>query len=145
MALDPTNGQHSIGRPTRCEISAIGLMSSSFVRTAQFARTRKPAVLDLARQPLDITGDVGTRARQPKVGRVNPERVDEVENLDLALDGGSRDRWRLQAVAQRLVIEKDGAGRSRSLDVIPVVDQGMHGRLDVAPEDVSPDIARRAP
>ncbi len=33
------NAPHSIGIPTRCEISTIGLMSATSVRAAQFAAT----------------------------------------------------------------------------------------------------------
>ena len=48
------NVQHSIGMPTRWEISAIGRISAMTVRAAQFACTCEPLSGDLAREPLDV-------------------------------------------------------------------------------------------
>ena len=52
--LDPMNAPHSIGMPTRCEISTIGLMSATSVRAAQLAAHLQLLIDDLPRQPLDV-------------------------------------------------------------------------------------------
>ena len=41
--LEPMNVQHSIARPARCEIAAIGSMSATTVRAAQLAATESRA------------------------------------------------------------------------------------------------------
>ena len=84
--LEPMNAPHSIGMPTRCEISAIGLMSATSVRAAQLAATRRRCVGDLPRQPLDVLHDVRPGAGQADVGRVDPQRIDEVQDPQLLLD-----------------------------------------------------------
>ena len=100
------NAQHSIGMPTRCEISAIGLMSAITVRAAQFGLDAAAALIDnLARQPFDVADDVRPGAGQADVRRVDAEPVDQVQDLDLLLDRRTAHRRRLQAVAQRLVVQ----------------------------------------
>src|SRR5919202_1863491 len=80
MKEEPRKVQASMAMPARCEISAMGRMSFWCVRAAQ-----------------------------ADVGRVNPEFVHQVKQLDLALDRRLADRGRLQAVAQRLVVQTHGA------------------------------------
>ena len=57
--------------------------------------------------------------------RVDAELVHQVEEADLGLDVGVAHRGRLQAVAQRLVVELDGpvAVRVAVAGGVPVVDQ----------------------
>ena len=111
------NVQHSIGTPVRWAISAIGLMSATTVRAAQLALDVQRGRRDLARQPLDVGDDVRAGARQADVGRVDPERVHPVEDVDLLVDRRRPHRRRLQAVAQRLVVEhRDRARRRRRRD-----------------------------
>ena len=59
----------------------IGTMSAATVRAAQLGRICIFRVHDLARQPRHRRDDVGTGARQPDVGRVDPEGLHEVQNL----------------------------------------------------------------
>jgi hypothetical protein len=91
-------------------------------------------VLRLVRHPqgdtLDVFGDAGTGTGKTDVSRIDAERVHVVKDCDSLVDGRRADRWRLQAVAQRLVIEHDlrWAGGCPVADV-PVVDQFvLHAR-----------------
>ena len=88
-------------------------MSATTVRAAQLARMRQPPSADRARQPLDVSSDVRTGAGQADVGGVDAERVHPVQDVDLLVDRGRADRRRLQAVAQRLVVEHHRRARRR--------------------------------
>ena len=68
-----------------------------------------PRVHDLARQPFDRGDDVRARARQADVRRVDAERLHQVEDRDLVLDRRAPHGRRLEPVAQRLVVDLDGA------------------------------------
>jgi hypothetical protein len=124
------NVHTSIGMPVFCATSTIGAMSWRSVRAAQFA------------------GDVRARPREPDVGGVDAERVDQVEDPHLVFDRGGADGGRLQPVAQRLVVELDAERRPLPAlaGVVPVVDEvgGFHweGRFrgvdGVWPQGVGP-------
>jgi hypothetical protein len=68
---------------------------------------------------------VRTGARQADIGVVDADRVHVVEDAQLVLDVRIGDGRRLQAVAQRLVVELDFTARPRRLLAgdVPVVDQ----------------------
>ena len=87
----------------------------------------QPSVRDRARQPLDVLRDLGAGARQADVGRVDPQPVHVVQDVDLLLDRRRANRGRLQPVAQRLVVEHRDrlVGALRRRVVVPVVDQRM--------------------
>ena len=102
---EPMNVPTSSLRPVRWLISAIGVMSATVVRAAQLARTVSLRIDDLARQPLDVLHHVRAGAGQADVGGVDAELVDQVEDLDLLVDGRRAHRRRLQPVAQRLVVQ----------------------------------------
>ena len=91
----------------------IGTMSAATVRAAQLGRIFIFASDDLLRQPRHRRDDV--RARRPG----SPMSAESIPSAsirwriaDLLLDRGALDRGRLQAVAQRLVVELD-ASRGR--------------------------------
>ena len=86
---EPMKVQHSIGSPVRCTISAMGLMSCTWVRAAQFARTRQARRGDLPGQALHVPRDVRTGPGQPDVGGVDAERVDEVQDVNLLVDASA--------------------------------------------------------
>ena len=109
---EPMKQDTSIGMPTFCEISMIGRMSASTVRAAQLGRIFSLLPDDLLRQARDRFDDVRSGAGKADVRRVDAERLHQVEDADLLLDRGALDGGRLQAVAQRLVVELDtAAGR----------------------------------
>ena len=80
---------------------------------------------DLAGQRLDVADDVRAGARQADVGGVDAERVDQMQDADLLVDARRAHGRRLQAVAQRLVVQRHGGGRRRRADAVPVVDQAL--------------------
>jgi hypothetical protein len=87
------------------------------------------AVDDLPREALDVPHDVRPGARKSDVGGIDAQRIDQVQNANLLVDRRRPHRGRLQAVAQRLVIEHDGrrGRRPRRVHGVPVVDERMHG------------------
>ena len=97
----------SIGMPTFCEISMIGRMSAATVRAAQLGRIFILPLDDLLRQARHRLDHVGPGAGQPDVGGVDAERLHQVQDPELLVDRGALDRRRLEAVAQRLVVELD--------------------------------------
>jgi hypothetical protein len=54
---------------------------------------------------------------------IDAEPIDQVQDLDLLSDGRRPHRRRLQAVAQRLVIEHHARRLGRRADLVPVVYQ----------------------
>src|SRR5438093_880592 len=72
------------------------------------------------------------RAGQADVGAIDTELIHEVEKALLDLEGWVSDRWPLQAIAERLVVELDGpiVRAACAAIAIPVVDQlvelGLH-------------------
>jgi hypothetical protein len=60
---------------------------------------------DLARQRLHIRHGSGSRARQAEVKHVDAQLFHQVEDADLLTDARVLHRRRLQAIAQRLVVE----------------------------------------
>src|SRR5579859_4016711 len=72
-------------------------------------------------------------ARQTDVERVDAELLHQVQDAQLLLDGRIFDRGRLQAVAQRFVVEQDLARRTEAgvVQRVPVVDEfGMPRHCD---------------
>src|SRR6266480_7379624 len=65
------------------------------------------------------------RTGQTNIGGVDAECLHQVQQLDLFLDGRLADGGRLQAVAQRLVVEADVASGfvQRRIDFVPIVNQ----------------------
>jgi hypothetical protein len=82
----------------------------------------QPGLDDLARQPFDIADDVRAGAGEANVGGIDAEPIDQVEDFDLLIDGRRPHRRRLQAVAQRLVVEHHARRLGRRADLVPVVD-----------------------
>ncbi len=119
--------QHSIAIPARCEISTTGVMSPSVVRAAQLGRMRSFAATISLREALDVAHHVRSGARQSDVHRIDVERLHQVEDAQLLIDRRGADARRLQAVAQRLVVEHHRPGRiRRRVDRVPVVNQRVH-------------------
>ena len=85
----------------------------------------EPGVCDLLRQPHDVAHHVGSRTGQTDVGRVDAEPLHQVQDTDLVLDRRCLHRGRLEAVAQRLVIELDASRRALPAlaGIVPIVDQ----------------------
>ena len=115
----------SSGRPVRWLISTIGVMSAMVVRAAQLARTFSLASTISRASRSTSRDDVRAGAGQADVGGVDAELVDQVQDLDLLLDGRRPHRRRLQPVAQRLVVEHHALRLGRRADLVPVVNQGF--------------------
>ena len=83
----PMKQQHSIG-------SAGALLDLGHRRgcrrrgcgAAQLAATLQPLVADLAGQALGVAGHVGAGAGQADVGRMDAERVDEMQDAELVVN-----------------------------------------------------------
>jgi len=72
---------------------------------------------------------VGTGAGQTDVRRVDADAIQQVQDAELLLDGGRLDGGRLEAVAQRFVVEENPPRTRVLLLLVPVVDQAIiHGR-----------------
>ena len=86
----------------------------------------------LLRERDDRRSRLGRRTGKAEVRAVDPELIHELEEAPLDVEWRVADRGALQAVAERLVIELDGAiVRARGAPIaIPVVDQlvelGLH-------------------
>src|SRR5205814_7110549 len=102
------------------------------VRADGDVRTQALELRRLLRECDDRPARLGRRAGKTDVGAVDPERVHKMEEALLDLERRVADRRTLQTVAQRLVVELDGAiVRARGASIaIPVVDQlvelGLH-------------------
>ena len=119
--------QHSIGMPTRCEISAIGRMSAMTRPRGAVGgnRSRWSAISRASRSTSRTT--CGPAPGSPMSAVSMPEAVDQVEDAKLLVDRRTADRRRLQPVAQRLVVRAGPSAGGGAGDAVPVVDQGMHG------------------
>ena len=62
---------------------------------------------DLTAEALDRFALARSSSGQTNVGGLDSQPVHVVQDLDLGLDGGIRDRRALQSVAQRLVVQLD--------------------------------------
>jgi hypothetical protein len=96
MGLVPRNAATSMGRPVFWTISAIGRMSLACVRAAQYAVIFIFVGNDFARQRGDVFDRARTGSGQPKVERVDAERLHQVEDFDLLFNGRVADGGRLQ-------------------------------------------------
>ena len=74
---------------------------------------------------VDVLDDFRTGAGQADVGGVDAERVHVAEDVDLLIDRRHAHRRRLQAVAQRLVVQHRDRRTRAGRVVVPVVDQRM--------------------
>lgn len=95
------------------------------VRARRTVRTNLESLVgNLAGHQLDTRCMCATRARQTDVGRVDSQRVHQMQQLDLFLNGWFADRGRLQTVAQRLVVKPDVAIGFVQLriNLVPVID-----------------------
>ena len=63
-------------------------------------------------------------SREPDVGGLNAERLDQVQDAQLLVDSRASDRGGLQPVPQSLVREQDGTSL-RDGPVIPVEDEAF--------------------
>ncbi len=120
-----------MGTPARCEISIIGVMSATTVRPAHATLRLDLAVGDLPAHAQHVVERALRAARQADVGHVDAELVHQVEELELGLDARVGDGRVLQAVAQRLVEERDALGDEPPLpaDLVPVVDELGSGQI----------------
>ena len=75
---------------------------------------------------LDVERDMSARTGQTDVGRVDPECVHVAQEIELVVERRRPDRWRLEPVAQRLVVEHHRHRRDGTI-AVPVVNQGMEG------------------
>ncbi len=71
----------------------------------------------------DVLARPAAGTRQTEVGGVDAEFVHQLEQLELLLDGRVADRRGLQTVAERLVVELQGAGGPERASLVPVVNQ----------------------
>ena len=80
---------------------------------------------NLAGQRLAVGHGARASAGQPDVEHVDADGFHQMKDLDLLFDGRIAHRGRLQAVAQRFVIQQDAAGRDHraGVDRVPVVNQ----------------------
>jgi hypothetical protein len=65
---------------------------------------------DFARQRGDVFDRARTGSGQPKVERVDAERLHQVEDFDLLFNGRVADGGRLQPVAQGFIGQRTGPG-----------------------------------
>jgi hypothetical protein len=91
---------------------------------------------DLARQAFDA-GCVGaTRSRQPDVRCIDTECIHQVKQFNLLFDAWFTHGWRLQSIAERLVIKTDGTfWCSQSwLDSVPIVNEFVDCHCEATPK-----------
>ena len=88
---------------------------------------------DFARQGCHMFHRTRPGTRQSKIKRVDPQRLHQMEDLNFLGNRRIADRWRLQAIAETLIIEQHRPRRlqSRRIILIPVVDEfgSVHGQL----------------
>ena len=131
-ASEPMNAITSIGMPSFCEISTIGLDVVDDGARAQAALMLQLGVADLARRARDVLDC----ARRPAPGRPMstwsmPRSFIRCRSLSLSSIFGIDHRRALHAVAQRLVEERDLVLEQRAapLERVPVVDDVGLGQL----------------
>ena len=80
---------------------------------------------DFARQRRNVLDRARTCSGKPEVERVDAERLHQVQDFDLLLNGRIADGRRLQAVAQRFIRQAHRSRRMQRLRIqrIPVVDE----------------------
>jgi hypothetical protein len=80
---------------------------------------------DLARQRGHVLDRARARSRQPKIERVNAERLHQMKDFDLLLDGRIANRGRLQSIAQRFIGQQHRPRRMERarIESVPVVDE----------------------
>src|SRR4029453_13595724 len=83
----------------------------------------QPALCDLTRQPPHIAPGMRAGARETAVGAIDAPLVEQVEHLNLLVDGRRTDGGRLQPVPQRLVVQRDDWRPGGGGVPIPVEDQ----------------------
>ena len=104
-----------MGRPARWLISIIGVMSPTTVRPAQRDLDLHLAVDDLLAEAKDVVERALAAAGQADVGLVDAEVLHQVQDAELVVDAGVLDARVLQAVAQRLVEEREALRDERAL------------------------------
>ena len=97
MGLDPMNAATSMGRPVFWTISAMGRMSFSTVRAAQYA-----VIFNLWTTISRASAVTCSTARaspgKSEIEGVDAERLHQVQDLQLLIDRRIADRRRLQTV-----------------------------------------------
>src|SRR5262249_18014359 len=80
---------------------------------------------DLPRQTRDVLDDVRPGPGQSDVDRIDAELVHHVEEGELAVDRGTLDRRRLEAVGEGFVVQLDSppCGKDGASRAIPVVNE----------------------
>ena len=88
---------------------------------------------DFPRQRGHVLDRARSRARQPEIERVDPERLHQMKNFNLLGNRGIAHRRRLQPIAQALIVEQNRPRRlqPRRMILVPVVDEfgGVHREL----------------
>ena len=108
-------------------------VAERIVQAPRFTQRLREVPLGLDRPYLvsdpdfDVARHLRSRTGKADVGRVDPQLVDQVEDLDLLVARRAADGGRLQSIPQRLVVEHDDRPRRRRR-LIPVVDQGHGGQ-----------------
>ena len=120
------NVQHSIGRPVRCVISTIGVMSATSVRAV--GANLHAIVADGPRERFDILRHLRSGPGQSDICRVDAERIHVPENLDPFIDRWRANRRRLQTIPKRLVVQQRLWMTRTDRVVVPVVNQWMRRR-----------------
>ena len=98
------------------------------------------AIEDLVGQPLDVASHVRTGARQPDIGGVDADTVEQMQDAELLLDGRGAHRRRLQSVAKRFVEEQDLGWASARRVAIPVEDQSIIHDMSTCSGRIPPSI-----
>ena len=106
-----------MGRPVFWTISAMGRMSFSTVRAAQYAVIFQFVGDDFARQRRDVLDRARTSAGKSEVERVNAERLHQVQDFQLLINGRIADGRRLQTVAQRFIGQAHRSRRMQRLRI----------------------------
>ena len=122
MGLENTNSAAWMRSPVFCEISTMGTMSFSTVPRRAVRVDGHLLARDLAGEGQDVVVGVRPRRREPDRIRIHAEAFLMVQDLELVLDGRVGDRWGLQTIAERFVVEFAGP-LGGGLSLIPFVDQ----------------------
>jgi hypothetical protein len=88
MGLEPMKQQHSIGTPVRCSDVGDRLDVADHGAGGTVGADAQSRVAEFGRQPLDVSHDVRPGSGQSDVGRVDPDAIEQVEDVQLLLDRG---------------------------------------------------------
>ena len=85
--------QHSIGTAVRCDDVGNRLDVGGHRPRGTVGADAKRLRGDLRGKPFDVAHHVRARARQTDIRRVDAERIEQVQNLELLIDRRRTDGW----------------------------------------------------